>query len=103
MDFVGHQFLAGAGLAENEHRGFGGRDQVNLADDPLYLHVAALPLFGVWSAQSGIARSYNWVNLGLSPVYVQRQLLLLALMGLVYVLGFAPTPSPLPSSASSRW
>ena len=55
---------------------------------PLYLSCAALPLFGVWSAQSGIARSYNWVNLGLSPVYVQRQLLLLALMGLVYVLGF---------------
>ncbi len=55
---------------------------------PLYLSCAALPLFGVWSAQSGIARSYNWVNLGLSPVYVQRQLLLLALMGLVYVVGF---------------
>src|SRR5580700_11958253 len=36
---------------------------------PLYLSCASLPLFGVWSAQSGIARSYNWVNLGLSPVY----------------------------------
>ena len=54
---------------------------------PLYLSCAALPMFGVWSVQSGIARSYNWVNLGLSPVYVQRQLLLLALMGLVYALG----------------
>jgi O-antigen/teichoic acid export membrane protein len=54
---------------------------------PLYLSCAALPSFGVWSAQSGIARSYNWVNLGLSPVYVQRPLLLLALMGLAYLLG----------------
>ena len=54
---------------------------------PLYLSCAALPSFGVWSAQSGIARSYNWVNLGLSPVYVQRPLLLLGLMGLAYLLG----------------
>jgi O-antigen/teichoic acid export membrane protein len=54
---------------------------------PLYISCAALPLFGVWSAQSGIARSYNWVNLGLSPIYVQRPLLLLALMGLAYLAG----------------
>jgi O-antigen/teichoic acid export membrane protein len=54
---------------------------------PLYLSCAALPVFGVWSVQSGIARSYNWVNLGLSPVYVQRQLLLLGLIGLAYALG----------------
>jgi O-antigen/teichoic acid export membrane protein len=55
---------------------------------PLYLSCASLPLFGVWSAQSGIARSYNWVNLGLSPVYVQRPILLLALMGFIWALGF---------------
>jgi O-antigen/teichoic acid export membrane protein len=55
---------------------------------PLYLSCASLPLFGVWSAQSGIARSYNWVNLGLSPVYVQRPILLLGLMGLIWGLGF---------------
>lgn len=54
---------------------------------PLYISCAALPLFGVWGVQSGIARSYNWVNLGLSPVYLQRPLLLLALMALAYVLG----------------
>jgi O-antigen/teichoic acid export membrane protein len=38
--------------------------------------------------QGGIARSYNWVNLGLSPVYVLRQLMLLVLMGLAYAFGF---------------
>jgi O-antigen/teichoic acid export membrane protein len=54
---------------------------------PLYFSCVALPMFALWQVQSGIARSYNWVNLGLTPVYVQRQLVLLALMGLAYALG----------------
>jgi len=54
---------------------------------PLYLACAALPLSGVAQVQSGIARSYNWVNLGLAPVYIQRQLALLGLMALAYALG----------------
>jgi len=54
---------------------------------PLYCSCAALPMFGLWSVQSGIARSFNWVNLGLTPNYVQRQLVLLALMGLAYMIG----------------
>jgi O-antigen/teichoic acid export membrane protein len=54
---------------------------------PLYLCCAALPMFALWQVQSGIARSYNWVNLGLTPNYVQRQLVLLGLMGLAYALG----------------
>jgi O-antigen/teichoic acid export membrane protein len=54
---------------------------------PLYLACAALPLSGLAQVQSGIARSYDWVYLGLMPVYVQRQLLLLALMGLAYAAG----------------
>jgi O-antigen/teichoic acid export membrane protein len=36
---------------------------------------------------SGIARSYDWVNLGLAPTYVPRQIALLAFMGLAYALG----------------
>ena len=36
---------------------------------------------------SGIARSYDWVNLGLAPTYVLRQIVLFALMGLAYALG----------------
>jgi len=54
---------------------------------PLYFSCAALPMCGLWAVQSGIARSYNWINLGLTPNYVQRQLVLLALMGLAYALG----------------
>ena len=44
-------------------------------------------MFALWQVQGGIARSYNWVNLGLSPVYVLRQLMLLVLMGLAYAFG----------------
>ncbi|MGD0026514.1 MAG: lipopolysaccharide biosynthesis protein [Xanthobacteraceae bacterium] len=54
---------------------------------PLYLACAALPIYGLMQVQSGIARSYNWVNLGLGPVFVLRQIVLLALMGLAYALG----------------
>ena len=54
---------------------------------PLYCCCAALPMCGLLAVQSGIARSYNWVNLGLNPNYVQRQMLLLALMALVWAVG----------------
>ena len=54
---------------------------------PLYLSCAALPMFGLGQVLSGIARSYDWVNLGLAPTYVLRQIALLALMGLAYALG----------------
>jgi O-antigen/teichoic acid export membrane protein len=54
---------------------------------PLYLACAALPLCGVAQVQSGIARSYNWVTLGLAPVYIQRQLALLGLMGIAFAIG----------------
>jgi O-antigen/teichoic acid export membrane protein len=54
---------------------------------PLCFACASLPAFGIAQVQSGIARSYNWVNLGLTPSYVLRQVVLLALMGVVYALG----------------
>jgi O-antigen/teichoic acid export membrane protein len=54
---------------------------------PLCLACLALPPFGIAQVQSGISRSYNWVNLALTPAYVLRQVMLLALMGLVYGLG----------------
>jgi len=54
---------------------------------PLYISCAALPMFALTQVQSGVARSYDWVNLGLTPVYVQRQLVLLALMGAAFIFG----------------
>jgi O-antigen/teichoic acid export membrane protein len=56
---------------------------------PLLIACAALPICGLSQVQSGIARSYGWVNLGLSPAYVFRQLLLLALLGLALMAGLA--------------
>lgn len=53
---------------------------------PLYLSCAALPAFALTQVQSGVARSYNWVNLGLAPNYLQRQIVLLAMVGLAYAL-----------------
>jgi O-antigen/teichoic acid export membrane protein len=57
---------------------------------PLYLACAALPIYSLAQVQSGIARSYNWVNLGLTPTFVWRQVVLMVLVGTAYALG-APT------------
>ena len=56
---------------------------------PLLIGCAVLPICGLSQVQSGIARSYGWVNLGLSPAYVFRQLSLLALLGLAVAIGVA--------------
>lgn len=54
---------------------------------PLCLACAALPAFATTQVQSGVARSYNWIKLGLAPSYVLRQILLIALMGAAYAAG----------------
>jgi O-antigen/teichoic acid export membrane protein len=54
---------------------------------PLYLACAALPIYGLAQVQSGIARSYDWVNLGLMPTFVWRQVVLLVLVGGAYAIG----------------
>jgi O-antigen/teichoic acid export membrane protein len=54
---------------------------------PLCLACAALPAFAVASVQSGIARSYDWINLGLVPVYILRQVMLMALIAAIYAYG----------------
>ena len=56
---------------------------------PLCLACTALPAFGVGQVLSGAARCYNWVNLALTPTYLLRQIMLLALMAAIYVAGFA--------------
>jgi O-antigen/teichoic acid export membrane protein len=56
---------------------------------PLLIACAALPVCGLLQVQSGIARSYGWVNLALSPAYVFRQVLLLALLASALVAGLA--------------
>jgi O-antigen/teichoic acid export membrane protein len=54
---------------------------------PLYIACIALPAYALANVQDGIARSYDWVGLGLVPTYVVRQLLLTALMAIAYFGG----------------
>jgi O-antigen/teichoic acid export membrane protein len=56
---------------------------------PLYLACLALPLCGLLQVQTGIARTYSWVQLAQLPTYVIRQLLLIAFMGFAYYAAFS--------------
>src|SRR4051794_21909133 len=55
---------------------------------PLYLACATLPLFALMGTQDGIARSFNWINLALLPLYIFRQVLFLVLVTIAYFGGF---------------
>ena len=70
---------------------------------PLYLACASLPICGIAQVQSGIARSYDWVNLGLSPAYVLRQLLMLALLGLALAFGVGMNAVTATLTAALAW
>ena len=54
---------------------------------PLYIACIALPAYALANVQDGIARSYDWVGLGIVPTYIVRQLLLTILMAGVYFGG----------------
>lgn len=56
---------------------------------PLYIACLTLPIYGVMHVQDGIARSYNWINIAMLPPYIARQIIVIALMGAAYLLGFA--------------
>ncbi|MGB6537862.1 MAG: lipopolysaccharide biosynthesis protein [Xanthobacteraceae bacterium] len=70
---------------------------------PLYLACAALPICGVAQVQSGIARSYDWINLALSPGYVLRQILLLVLLGCALALGLPMDAATATFTAAATW
>jgi O-antigen/teichoic acid export membrane protein len=55
---------------------------------PLVLACLCLPVYALGSVQDGIARSYNWLNVGLTPLFILRPLLLLVFMSLAYAAGF---------------
>jgi O-antigen/teichoic acid export membrane protein len=54
---------------------------------PLVLACCCLPFYALGSVQDGIARSYNWLNVGLTPLFILRPALLLAFMALAYGAG----------------
>lgn len=71
---------------------------------PLYVACLILPMYGLLHVQDGIARSYNWINLALVPPFIFRQVLLLALLGAAYGLGYATDATTgLAAAAISIW
>ena len=70
---------------------------------PLYIACAVLPICGLGQVASGVARSYGWVNLGLAPTYVLRQILLLALLGAAFVIGLPMNAATATLAAASAW
>jgi len=54
---------------------------------PLYLGCLTLPAFVVANTQDGIARSHDWMRLGLMPQFVVRQALIIGFTAGAFVLG----------------
>lgn len=54
---------------------------------PLYLGCLTLPAFVVANTQDGIARSHDWMRLGLMPQFIVRQSLIIGFTAGAFVLG----------------
>src|SRR3979409_2255918 len=55
---------------------------------PLYIGCITLPAFVVANTQDGIARSHDWMRLGLMPQFIVRQSLIIGITAGAFVLGF---------------
>lgn len=55
---------------------------------PLYLALACLPLFALVEVQDGIARSYNWIYIAITPTYLVRPLMILAIVLVLWLVGY---------------
>ncbi|MGE5533929.1 MAG: lipopolysaccharide biosynthesis protein [Acidobacteriota bacterium] len=71
---------------------------------PLYFACATMPIYGLVQTQGGIAQSYDWPLLALTPFYIWRQLVFTVLMGAVYFLAF-PTDAvtAMTLAAATTW
>src|SRR4029079_3534216 len=54
----------------------------------LYIACLTLPAFVVANTQDGIARSHDWMRLGLMPQFIVRQSLIIGLTAGAFALGF---------------
>jgi O-antigen/teichoic acid export membrane protein len=54
---------------------------------PLFLACLCLPFYSLSGVQDGIARSYNWLHIGLTPPYILRPTLLIVFMGAAHLAG----------------
>ena len=71
---------------------------------PLYVGCVTLPAFVVANTQDGIARSHDWMRLGLMPQFIVRQSLIIGLTAGMFVLGFnLGATAAMLASAAAVW
>src|SRR5579872_991725 len=71
---------------------------------PLYVGCITLPAFVVANTQDGIARSHDWMRLGLMPQFIVRQALIIGLTAVMFVLGFhLGATAAMLASAAAVW
>ncbi len=71
---------------------------------PLYIGCITLPAFVVANTQDGIARSHDWMRLGLMPQFIVRQSLIIGLTAGAFVLGFhLGATAAMLASAAAVW
>src|SRR6266852_508969 len=71
---------------------------------PLYTGCLTLPAFVVANTQDGIARSHDWMRLGLMPQFIVRQSLIIGITAGAFVLGFnLGATAAMLASAAAVW
>jgi O-antigen/teichoic acid export membrane protein len=71
---------------------------------PLYIGCITLPAFVVANTQDGIARSHDWMRLGLMPQFIVRQALIIGITAGAFVLGFnLGATAAMIASAAAVW
>jgi len=74
------------------------------AIEPLYIGCLTLPAFVVANTQDGIARSHDWMRLGLMPQFIVRQGLIIALTAGALALGLnLGAVTAMAASATAVW
>ncbi|MGJ5140187.1 lipopolysaccharide biosynthesis protein [Bradyrhizobium oligotrophicum] len=71
---------------------------------PLYIGCLTLPAFVVANTQDGIARSHDWMTLGLMPQFIIRQTLIIGFTAGAFVLGLdLGATAAMAASAAAVW
>ncbi|PIT00922.1 PST family polysaccharide export protein [Bradyrhizobium nitroreducens] len=71
---------------------------------PLYIGCITLPAFVVANTQDGIARSHDWMQLGLMPQFIIRQALIIGITGAAFLLGYhLGAVAAMAASAGAVW
>jgi O-antigen/teichoic acid export membrane protein len=71
---------------------------------PLYIGCITLPAFVVANTQDGIARSHDWMRLGLMPQFIVRQSLIIGFTAGTFALGFhLGATAAMIASAAAVW